>query len=98
MSSESPNRQSPGEQQREKDPGISRTMIPFLSMGFQLAAAVVGFFLIGHWIDNKYQIAPVGKLVGVVLGSTGGFIKFFKDAASLAAGDEKKRAKNKRED
>jgi F0F1-type ATP synthase assembly protein I len=55
------------------------------------------FFLLGHWIDKKFDIAPIGKLVGVVVGSTGGFIKFFKTVASITADEEKQRAKNKRE-
>jgi F0F1-type ATP synthase assembly protein I len=98
MSSESPNRQSTEEQKKEGVPAISRNYVPFLTMGFQLAAAVVLFFLLGHWIDNKFDIAPIGKLVGIVIGSTGGFIKFFKMVASITADEEKQRAKDKRED
>jgi F0F1-type ATP synthase assembly protein I len=98
MNSESPNRQSNSKQEKERIPGISRNYIPFLTMGFQLAAAVVLFFLLGHWIDKKFDIAPIGKLVGIVIGSTGGFIKFFKMVASITADEEKQRAKDKRED
>jgi F0F1-type ATP synthase assembly protein I len=98
MNSESPNRQSAGEQKKESVPDVSRNYVPFLTMGFQLAAAVVLFFLLGHWIDKKFDIAPIGKLVGIVIGSTGGFIKFFKMVASITADEEKQRAKDKRED
>jgi len=98
MDSGSPNRQSPVKQEKESTPGISRNFVPFLTMGFQLAAAVVLFFLLGHWIDKKFDIAPIGKLVGIVIGSTGGFIKFFKMVASITADEEKQRVKNKRED
>jgi F0F1-type ATP synthase assembly protein I len=98
MDSESPNRQSNIEQNKESVPSISRSLTPFLTMGFQLAAAVVLFFFIGNWIDNKFGVAPIGKLVGVVIGSTGGFIKFFKTVASITADEEKQRAKNKHED
>jgi F0F1-type ATP synthase assembly protein I len=98
MNSESPNRQSAGEQKKESVPAVSRNYVPFLTMGFQLAAAVVLFFLLGHWIDKKFDIAPIGKLVGIVIGSTGGFIKFFKMVASITADEEKQRAKDKRED
>jgi F0F1-type ATP synthase assembly protein I len=97
MDSESPNRQLKIEQKRKSVPSISRSFTPFLTMGFQLAAAVVLFFFIGHWIDNKFNITPIGKLVGIVIGSTGGFIKFFKTAASITADEEKQRAKNKHE-
>ena len=98
MNSESPDRQSKSNDKKKNIPSISRNSVPFLTMGFQLAAAVVFFFLLGHWIDKKFDIAPMGKLVGLVIGSTGGFIKFFKTVASITADEEKQRAKNKRED
>jgi F0F1-type ATP synthase assembly protein I len=98
MDSESPNQKSNIEQKKTSVPSVSRDFVPFLTMGFQLAAAVVLFFLLGHWIDKKFDIAPFGKLIGVVIGSTGGFIKFFKMVASITADEEKQRAKNKHED
>ena len=98
MDSESPNQQSNIKQKKESIPSISRNFIPFLTMGFQLAAAVVLFFLLGHWIDKRFDIAPIGKLVGLMIGSTGGFIKFFKMVASITADEEKQQAKNKHED
>jgi F0F1-type ATP synthase assembly protein I len=98
MNSESPNRQSNIKQKKESIPRISRNFVPFLTMGFQLAAAVVFFFFLGHWIDKKFNVAPIGKLVGVIVGSTGGFIKFFKMVSSITADEEKQRAKNKHED
>jgi F0F1-type ATP synthase assembly protein I len=98
MNSESPDRQSNRKQNKESIQNTSRNYIPFLTMGFQLAAAVVLFFLLGHWIDKKFGTEPFGKLVGVIIGSTGGFIKFFKTVASITAEEEKQRTKNKRED
>jgi F0F1-type ATP synthase assembly protein I len=56
---------------------IYRDFAPYLTMGFQLAAAVLIFFFIGLWIDGRYGIDPWGKIGGIILGSTGGFIKFF---------------------
>jgi F0F1-type ATP synthase assembly protein I len=98
MDSESPGRQSNVKQKKESLSSISRNFAPFLTMGFQLAAAVVLFFFLGYWIDNKFNIAPLGKLIGIVVGSTGGFIKFFKTVASITADEKKQRAKNKHED
>jgi F0F1-type ATP synthase assembly protein I len=97
MNSESPDRLSHDEQKQERRPNISRNFAPFLTMGFQLAAAVLMFLLIGHWIDKKFGIEPFGKLLGVVIGSTGGFVKFFKTVASITAEEEKQRAEKKRE-
>jgi F0F1-type ATP synthase assembly protein I len=98
MDSESPHRQLNIEHKKKSVPIVSRNFMPFLTMGFQLAAAVVIFVLLGHWIDKKFGTEPFGKLVGVIIGSTGGFIKFFKTAASITADEERQRAKNKSED
>ena len=62
---------------------VVREMGPYMSLGFQLAAAVVGFFLLGHWLDNRYDTSPWLKLLGLLLGATGGFVKFFKTVARL---------------
>jgi F0F1-type ATP synthase assembly protein I len=97
MNSESPNRQKQHQHKKENAHTISRNVVPFLTMGFQLAAAVVLFLLLGHWIDNKFGISPIGKLVGVVLGTTGGFIKFFKTAAAITTEEKQQRVKDKRE-
>ena len=97
MNSESPNRQVQKQPKKESTRIISRDFVPFLTMGFQLAAAVVLFLLLGHWIDNKFGISPIGKLVGVVLGTAGGFIKFFKTVAAITTEEEKRRVKDKRE-
>ncbi len=66
---------------------VVRELGPYMSLGFQLAAAVVGFFLLGHWLDNRYDTSPWLKLLGLLLGTAGGFIKFFKTVARL---DKKK--------
>ena len=60
-----------------------REYTPYLTLGFQLAAAVVGFFLIGVWLDNRWNASPWFKLLGLLLGSVGGFIKFFRTVAEL---------------
>lgn len=98
MNSESPNQQPNLKRKKESVSSISRNFAPFMSMGFQLAASVLLFFFLGHWIDNKFDIAPIGKLVGVVVGSTGGFIKFFNTVASITTDEKKQRAKKKDED
>ena len=69
---------------------VVRELGPYMTLGFQLAAAVVGFFLVGHWLDNRYDTSPWLKLLGLLVGTTGGFIKFFKTVAAL---DKKKTSK-----
>jgi F0F1-type ATP synthase assembly protein I len=94
MNSNSPNDKSTEKKVYQR---VYRDFAPYLTLGFQLAAAVVVFFLLGHWLDNRFGIAPVGKLVGVLIGCIGGFIKFFKTVATLEADEEKQRASNKHE-
>jgi F0F1-type ATP synthase assembly protein I len=65
-----------------------RDFAPFLTLGIQLAVAVVAFFFIGYWIDQKYQTTPIGSLVGIALGTLGGFLKFFMSVRQLTKQDE----------
>jgi F0F1-type ATP synthase assembly protein I len=41
-------------------------------VGLELAGATAGFALLGYWIDRRYETAPWGVLIGVVLGLVGG--------------------------
>lgn len=43
------------------------------AIGFQLAMMVVGGLLIGNWLDKKWGSSPWLALVGLLLGSIGGF-------------------------
>jgi len=44
----------------------------FAGVGFDFAAAVVCFVLVGWWIDRHYGCGPWGVLVGAGLGLVGG--------------------------
>jgi F0F1-type ATP synthase assembly protein I len=41
------------------------------SSGFEFAAAVAGFTLIGWWIDHHYDSSPKALLIGLALGLVG---------------------------
>ncbi len=41
------------------------------SSGFEFVAAVVGFTLIGFWIDHHYGSSPKALLIGLGLGLVG---------------------------
>ena len=56
---------------------------PYLTMGIQLALAVVVFFFIGRWLDGKLGTAPWLMLAGLLVGITGGLIKFLHAAVAL---------------
>jgi F0F1-type ATP synthase assembly protein I len=76
---------------------VLREISPYLTLGFQLAAVVVIFFFAGEWVDRRFGIDPVGKLLGVLIGMIGGFMKFFKSVARLIAAEERDKTGEKRE-
>ncbi|MBI3541339.1 MAG: AtpZ/AtpI family protein [Deltaproteobacteria bacterium] len=43
------------------------------AVGFQLATTVVGGLLLGGWLDKKWGTTPWLSVVGLVIGSVGGF-------------------------
>jgi F0F1-type ATP synthase assembly protein I len=60
-----------------------RPWMRLAGVGFELAAAVGGFALVGHFIDRWRGSHPKGLLIGAVLGLIGGMYNLIK--ASLAA-------------
>lgn len=60
-----------------------REYAPYLTMGFQLAAAVVVFFFAGSWLDEELQTKPWCSIVGATIGFAGGTIKFIRTALEL---------------
>jgi F0F1-type ATP synthase assembly protein I len=56
---------------------------PFLTIGIQLAVAVVAFFFLGRWLDSLFGSAPWLMLAGLALGITGGLVQFLKTALRL---------------
>jgi F0F1-type ATP synthase assembly protein I len=97
MNSESPKSGTEEKKNKVEIQGTYREYTSYLTLGFQLAAAIVVFFFLGDWIDRRYGIAPIGKLVGTSIGMVGGFIKFFKSVASIIANEERNRMSKKRE-
>jgi F0F1-type ATP synthase assembly protein I len=70
-----PGEQTPGE--------ILREVVPYMTLGIQLAAGIIIFFLIGWWLDTRYATSPTFKLTGLAVGCVGGMIKFLKSAVEL---------------
>ena len=52
--------------------GDRRGWIRHGGIGFEFVAAVVGFSLVGLWIDRHYDSRPWGLVVGAALGLIGG--------------------------
>ncbi len=63
-------------------------------IGFELAAAVGGFVLLGYWIGNYYDRAELGIVIGAVLGLIGGMYNLIRAtmAASGGAADRKRKS------
>lgn len=62
--------------------------VRFSGIGFEVAAAVAGFALIGFWIDSLYGSGPKGVLIGSILGIIGGGYNLIRQ--SIAASKEAK--------
>ena len=95
----------PSNQEKEsatKQAGIGPNIGQFLTLGLQLAIAVVVFFFLGRWLDEKFETTPVLTLIGAGLGIAGGMVKFFKTAMMIgkqADGEfERSHRKSTRED
>jgi F0F1-type ATP synthase assembly protein I len=69
---------------------------PYLTMGMELAFAVVGMFLIGRWLDSLWNTSPWLMVVGLVIGVTGGFVRFFRKAIALGKEEDKISAEEKK--
>ncbi len=48
------------------------------AVGFQLATMVVAGLLLGDWVDDKLGTSPWLALVGLLVGSVGGFFNLIR--------------------
>lgn len=44
-----------------------------MTLGFELVVPTLLFALVGHYADKYFHSAPVGILLGVILGGAAGF-------------------------
>jgi len=61
-----------------------RGLMPFLTMGIQLALSIVVFFFLGKWMDSRFNTSPWFMLGGLTIGGVGGMIKFITSVTKLA--------------
>jgi F0F1-type ATP synthase assembly protein I len=61
----------------------SAEVAPYLTLGLQLAISVVVFFFAGRWLDGQFDTSPWLMIVGLLIGTVGGFIQFFRMVAAL---------------
>ncbi len=77
---------SPGGQ-GQPSPGLMR----YAGMGVELGGAIIGFTLVGLWIDHRYGTQPKGVMIGAVLGIVGGMYNFLRQAILLAKEQQPKK-------
>lgn len=77
--------------QRKDRPGWVR----YSGLGLEFAAAVVGFVLLGLWIDARWGTRPKGVLICTILGLVGGMYNFLRGAlkATREAAEQDKERK-----
>ena len=71
--------------------GMLRAAAPYLTLGIQIAAAVVMFLFIGKYADEALGTKPWLMVAGIVVGFTGGMIHFFREVTALSTKEEHER-------
>jgi F0F1-type ATP synthase assembly protein I len=66
----------------------SAEFAPYLTLGLQLAISVVVFFFVGRWLDGQFGTSPWLMIGGLLIGTAGGFIQFFRTVAALGRKQE----------
>jgi F0F1-type ATP synthase assembly protein I len=72
-----------------RTPVLGSSVGQFLTLGIQLALAVLVFFFLGRWLDEKFATTPWLMITGLFVGVTGGLISFLRSAMRI--GDEQDR-------
>ena len=67
-------------------------------IGFELAAAVAGFVLVGYWVGKYFVRVETGIVIGAVLGLIGGMYNLIRVtmAASRGAADRKRNSNSEK--
>ena len=61
-----------------KPPDGERSPFEVAGLGFQFAAALIGFGFAGQWVDTYFNSAPVFLMIGVFFGGGGTFYLNYK--------------------
>ncbi|HLX13116.1 MAG TPA: AtpZ/AtpI family protein [Bacteroidota bacterium] len=64
-------------------------MAPYLTLGAQLAAAVLIMFFVGRWLDAKLNTSPWCMVGGLMFGIGAGLFQFIRTVLDLAKKEEK---------
>lgn len=72
---------------------VVRASAPYMTLGIQMAAAVTVFLFVGKYADDAWGTKPWMMIAGIVLGFTGGMIKFFRTVMELSKKEDDERRK-----
>lgn len=65
-------------------------LMKYAGMGFELAAGIAGFVVLG-WLWDRYRgSGKIGVITGAVVGAVGGFTNFIRQAVELARETERR--------
>lgn len=73
----------------EEGRGVFAEFGPYLTIGAQLALAVVIFFFLGQWLDGQFGTTPWLTILGSAAGITGGLIKFIRTAIRMGQREDR---------
>ncbi len=83
---------SPSEPPRESQTPWSR----YAGMGFEFAAAIGAFMLMGWWVDRHWGIeGRKGLLIGTLIGVIGGTYNFIREAVGALRESERQGRKKR---
>jgi F0F1-type ATP synthase assembly protein I len=58
--------------------------VRYAGLGVELAAAIGGLALVGHWVDRHFGWAPWGLLTGSLIGLVGGMYNLVRTALAAS--------------
>ncbi len=65
---------------RRKSTDESSPWLRLAGSGMELAGAILGFVLVGYWIDRSFNTHPWGLLICALCGLVGGLYNFFRSS------------------
>jgi F0F1-type ATP synthase assembly protein I len=70
---------------------LMQTAAPYMTLGIQIASAVVMFLFVGKYADDALGTKPWLMVAGIVIGFTGGMIHFFREVTALGKKEDDER-------
>ncbi len=79
-------------------PSDKPTWLRYSGVGFEFAAALVVFALIGYWIDRTFGTEPWGLVIGAALGLIGGTYNLIREATSAFRSFDQNKGRKRADD